>query len=122
MHVAIDKFRDLKDNHLYVKGDLYPYKKKKIDQERLEELIGSDNKLNKPLIKEVNITELTDSQLIEYAVIEGIDLKSYILDVINTTDLERLKKKAKKLKIDFNDDTTLEELTSLIVEKESSEE
>lgn len=122
MYVVINKFKDLKDNHLYEKDSIYPYKKKKVDQERLDELMGSDNKLKKSLIKEANIGDLTDSQLIEYATIEGIDLRSYILNVVNTTELEKLKKKAKKLKIEFNDDITLEELTSLIVEKESSEE
>ena len=122
MYVVINKFKDLKDNHLYEKDAIYPYKKKKVDQERLDELMGSDNKLKKSLIKEANIGDLTDSQLIEYATIEGIDLRSYILNVVNTTELEKLKKKAKKLKIDFNDDITLEELTSLIAEKESSEE
>lgn len=122
MYVVINKFKDLKDNHLYEKDAIYPYKKKKVDQERLDELMGSNNKLKKSLIKEASIDELTDSQLIEYATIEGIDLRSYILDVVNTTELEKLKKKAKKLKIDFNDDITLEELTSLIAEKESSEE
>lgn len=122
MYVVINKFKDLKDNHLYEKDAIYPYKKKKVDQERLDELMGSNNKLKKSLIKEASIDELTDSQLIEYATIEGIDLRSYILDVVNTTELEKLKKKAKKLKIEFNDDITLEELTSLIVEKESSEE
>lgn len=122
MYVVINKFKDLKDNHLYEKDAIYPYKKKKVDQERLDELMGSDNKLKKSLIKEANIDDLTDSQLIEYATIEEIDLRSYILDAVNTTELEKLKKKAKKLKIDFNDDVTLEELTSLIAEKESSEE
>lgn len=130
MYIVTSNFKDLKDkNHEYKKGDIYPHKKKEVKQERLDELMSSNNKLNKQLIKEVSVEELTDNQLVEYALIEGIDLRTIILDIMNSKDdsitddeLEQLKKKAKKLKLKFDDNVTKEELTSLIADKESSNE
>jgi hypothetical protein len=51
---VIKPFRDLKDDSQnYRKGDTYPVKGK-VDQERLEELSGSDNAAGYPLIKKVD--------------------------------------------------------------------
>lgn len=130
MYIVTSNFKDLKDkNHEYKKGDIYPHEKKEVKQERLDELMSSNNKLNKQLVKEVSVEELTDNQLVEYALIEGIDLRTIILDIMNSKDdsitddeLEQLKKKAKKLKLKFDDNVTKEELTSLIADKESSNE
>ena len=61
---------------------------------------------------------MNENQLIEYAKIEGVDLKKLILDKFqNTTDskeFEKLIKVAKKKKLEVPEDITLEELKELI--------
>ena len=39
--------------HEYKAGDVFPREGKKVDEERLKELAGKDNKRGVPLIKEV---------------------------------------------------------------------
>lgn len=53
---AIVDFTDLKDDKkVYKKGDIFPKPaNKKIDEERIGELLSHDNKLGKPIIKEVD--------------------------------------------------------------------
>ncbi|MET1176926.1 hypothetical protein ABG775_02930 [Peribacillus simplex] len=48
-------FKDLQDkSKIYRKGDLFPKPgNKKVEEERLEELLSSDNKMGKPVIKEI---------------------------------------------------------------------
>lgn len=60
-YVVIHPFRDLQDKlktqpdgRLYVVGDVFPATKRKVDQERLDELASSENLQKKPLIKKVN--------------------------------------------------------------------
>jgi hypothetical protein len=52
---VIQDFKDLEDkNKVYFKGDRYPYPaNRKIEDERLEELMSSKNKQGRPVIKEV---------------------------------------------------------------------
>ncbi|MFJ7756323.1 hypothetical protein ACQKGI_19970 [Peribacillus muralis] len=52
---VIEDFKDLQDkNKLYFKGDRFPRPaNKKVETERLEELLSSKNKLKKPVIKEI---------------------------------------------------------------------
>lgn len=51
---VIKDFKDLQDNnHIYRAGDKYP-RKGKSKAERIEELSTSNNKLNTPLIEEVD--------------------------------------------------------------------
>lgn len=56
-YVAIDDFKDLQDgNKVYFKGDSYPKPaNKNIPEERLEELLSSDNKRGRAVIKEVEV-------------------------------------------------------------------
>lgn len=119
MYIVIKGFTDLQDdNHSYDLGRIYPYEKKDVSSERVEELISNKNKLKEPLIKEVTLEEMNDDQLIEYAKIEGLDLKKIILDKFqNTTDseeFEKLIKVAKRKKLEVPEDITLEELRELI--------
>lgn len=119
MYIVIKGFTDLQDdNHSYDLGRIYPYEKKDVSSERVEELISDKNKLKEPLIKEVTLEEMNDDQLIEYAKIEGLDLKKIILDKFqNTTDseeFEKLIKVAKRKKLEVPEDITLEELRELI--------
>ncbi|WP_350300596.1 hypothetical protein [Peribacillus frigoritolerans] len=48
-------FKDLQDKgKIYRKGDSFPKPgNKKVEEERLEELLSSDNKMGKPVIKEI---------------------------------------------------------------------
>lgn len=52
--VLVD-FKDLQDgNKIYRKGDVYPRPaNKKVGNDRLNELLSSDNNFGKPIIKEV---------------------------------------------------------------------
>jgi hypothetical protein len=52
---VIEDFKDLQDkNKLYFKGDRFPRPaNKKVEAERLEEFMSSENKLKKPVIKEI---------------------------------------------------------------------
>ncbi|CAN7410550.1 hypothetical protein LJR015_004015 [Peribacillus frigoritolerans] len=52
---AVEDFKDLQDkDKIYRKGDSFPKPgNKKVEEERLEELLSSDNKMGKPVIKEI---------------------------------------------------------------------
>lgn len=51
---VIERFKDLQDkNRVYEIGDKFPATKRKVSEERLEELSGDSNKLGKPVIEEV---------------------------------------------------------------------
>lgn len=51
---VIKQFRDLKDdNHVYNVGNKYPRNSKKADEARVKELIGKDNAVKEPVIKEI---------------------------------------------------------------------
>lgn len=54
MFIVINAFLDLKDNeHLYEVGDAYPREGIEPSEERIKELLGSDNLHGQPLIKAV---------------------------------------------------------------------
>lgn len=52
---AIVDFKDLQDNgKIYKAGDTYPKPaNKKVEDDRIEELLSSENKMGKPVIKEI---------------------------------------------------------------------
>lgn len=56
---AIAKFQDGEDGgKLYEKGDRYPFPaNKRINKDRIKELMSDDNKLGYPVIKEVEEVE-----------------------------------------------------------------
>lgn len=53
-YVAIHDFKDLEDNGtVYLKGDIYPRRANtKVDDKRIQELMSTENKIGKQLIKE----------------------------------------------------------------------
>lgn len=53
-YVVIRDFKDLQDNNtVYIAGDIYPRRAESDpDDERIQELLSSNNKIGKPLIKE----------------------------------------------------------------------
>nr|DAH91299.1 MAG TPA: hypothetical protein [Caudoviricetes sp.] len=54
MFIVINAFLDLKDNeHLYEVGDAYPREGIEPSEERIKELLGSDNLQGQPVIKAV---------------------------------------------------------------------
>ena len=55
MYTVLQKFADLQDRerHVYNVGDEFPHDGRTIDQSRIEELMGSGNKLGAPVIEEV---------------------------------------------------------------------
>lgn len=53
MYRVIHFFTDLTDNaHPYNVGDIFPRKGVQVDEDRLKELAGSDNRQGRPLIAE----------------------------------------------------------------------
>lgn len=51
-YIVLKDFKDLQDsNHIYRAGDKFP-RKGRAKKERIEELLGSDNKRGEPLIVE----------------------------------------------------------------------
>lgn len=51
-YIVIKRFVDLQDdNHQYIKGAKFPRGNKKVSQERLDELLGSNNRQGTPLIE-----------------------------------------------------------------------
>lgn len=56
-YVVIKDFKDLQDNnHIYRVGDKYPWKGRP-KKERIEELLGNENRIGEPLIAEVDEEE-----------------------------------------------------------------
>jgi len=56
-YVVIKDFKDLQDNnHIYRVGDKYP-RKGRPKKERIEELLGNENRIGEPLIVEVDEEE-----------------------------------------------------------------
>ena len=59
MYRVIYKFKDLQDNdHIYEVGDKFPRKGLVVDDARIAELAGSENKLGAPLIEEVKAVKV----------------------------------------------------------------
>lgn len=55
MYRVLTSFTDLQDcNHIYDKGDIYPRDGYAPTGERVAELLGSENRLKIPLIKEIH--------------------------------------------------------------------
>lgn len=126
-YIVDEEFKDLENNIIYNKNDFFPKEKPKepIVEERYSSLSSKNNKLGKVLIHEVALNELTEEQLITYAHINDIDISILIKDEIisreeNNKGLEDLRKRAKKLKINFSDEVTMEELRIKIEETEKN--
>jgi len=48
---AIETFKDI-DGHIYTKGSNYPAEGKKAKNERIHQLLTSENRMNRPFIEE----------------------------------------------------------------------
>lgn len=58
---VINNFKDLEDNnHLYLKGDIYPREGLEPSNKRIKELSTEKNKIGKKLIQKVEDTEETE--------------------------------------------------------------
>ena len=61
MYKVICPFTDLQDNrHVYLCGDVYPREGLQPSNKRISELLGADNRLNKPLIVDTDAESKTD--------------------------------------------------------------
>lgn len=56
MYKVVEKFRDLTDNHVYKKDDVFPFDGREIDENRIKELSTKKNKIGKVLIAKVEET------------------------------------------------------------------
>lgn len=119
MYIVLKDFTDLQDkNTLYCKDDFYPSLGKTVSLERIEELSSSDNKRGEALIKKVELAELNIEQLCKYAVYNKVEVKEVILSKIEEEqklcELIELRNKAKKYKIKYTEETTLDDLKKFI--------
>jgi hypothetical protein len=58
MYKVVKHFTDLQDdNHAYNTGDTFPRKGFKVDEKRIQELLGNDNKQGTSLIKRAKNTK-----------------------------------------------------------------
>ena len=53
MYRVIKPFTDLKNQHQYCVGDVYPYNGGVVDADRVAELASGKNKMGVPLIEEI---------------------------------------------------------------------
>lgn len=53
MYRVIKPFTDLKSQHQYSIGDIYPYNGVMVDADRVDELASGKNKMGVPLIEEI---------------------------------------------------------------------
>lgn len=79
--IVRENFKDKKTKIDYKKDDLY--NSEESDSKRIEELSSNKNDMKRILIEEKDLTELTVSQLVQYAEIKNIDIKTSILNGIS---------------------------------------
>lgn len=68
MYKVIKHFIDLHDNdHSYNEGDIFPREGVDVSEERIKELVGSDNKQHTPLIElvEEDLDNTADADTVE---------------------------------------------------------
>lgn len=66
MFKVIRTFADLQDGgHVYHEGDTFPRDGFEVSEERKKELLGSDNKIGKPLIEEEKMPTVDDKPVEE---------------------------------------------------------
>ena len=82
--VIFDIFRDLKTNHVYTKGDTYPFDDTTVSDKRIKELSSTDNLIGHELIRPKKIDEYTLSELIALA-------KAHSLKVEDEAQLSEVK-------------------------------
>ena len=105
---VIHYFMDLQDfNHPYYEGDTFPRSGLKVSNERLNELVGSQNKQGKPLIEWIEIVE--DKNVCEERV--------YTKTEINRMPITDLKELASKNGIENAEELTGAELKKILIEK-----
>lgn len=75
MYKVIVRFADLTDkNYIYEVGDAYPRKGLEVSERRISELLGSDNKLHKPII-EKSIVEAPEASEEKSEVVKPVKKK-----------------------------------------------
>ena len=87
MFIVINAFLDLKDNeHLYEVGDAYPREGIEPSEERIKELLGSDNLQGQPMIKAVKTVPVDVKS--EEAAVEGEPSKEDAEETSDTPETE----------------------------------
>lgn len=115
MFKVIKDFTDLEDNnHLYSKGDIFPFEKKEIKAERIDELTSKKNKRKTVLIKLAELKDFEVDALFKYAK-ACIDVKSLLIEALNDEkNIEELKQKATEMGINYDENISVQELQKLI--------
>ena len=131
--VIYEEFRDLEDQneHVYSKGDEFPYDKREISENRLEELSTNNNKIGVVLIELIenksednDLSKKKSLELKEIANGLGVSFEPTVLkaDLIELIKLEyekiakfeEIRKIAINLGIDLSENLTIEEIEKLI--------
>lgn len=122
MYIVKENFKDETNNHIYKKDDIFPFEESVITDERINELSTIKNKIGKILIEESDYKNLTENQLIAYSKLLNIDISNLIVSKIvemeDSKKLEELKKTAINMKVEFDENVSIEELEKLISKKE----
>lgn len=118
--VVCDIFKDLEENHIYKKGEDFPYNDLEIREERINELSTINNKMGIVLIAEKELEDYLYDELIEIANSEKINMdnietKEELIKKINKERNAKFKviEKLKEKKIEFDENSSLEELKKL---------
>lgn len=115
--VITDIFKDAESNHIYVKGNDFPFDDSVITDERLVSLSSKNNKIGKVLIKEKKFNDFSFEDLKEIATIENINidieetietLRDKIIE--NNKSKTRVRKELAKKDIPFDETDTLIQL------------
>ena len=118
--VACDIFKDLEEDHIYKKGEDFPYDDKEIKEERINALSTINNKMGIILIAEKEIEDYSLEELKEIAEserinIDGLDDEAVIVKKIKNERVgkEKIIAKLKEKEIEFDENSSLEELRKL---------
>lgn len=118
--VACDIFKDLDDGHIYEKGKDFPYDNREIPEERINMLTSVNNKMGVVLVVEKELEDYFFEELLEIAGsekinTENIKTKDELIKIISKERKARIKiiEKLKEKEIEFDENSSLEELRNL---------
>lgn len=119
--VICDIFKDLEENHIYKKGEDFPYNDVEISEERINSLATTNNKIGAVLITEKELSDYSYEKLIEIAEsekisVDNIETKEELIERITKERKAKngIIKKLKEKEIEFDENSSLEELKTII--------
>lgn len=118
--VVFDIFKDLEENHIYKKGEDFPFDDKVIEEDRINSLSTTNNKMGVVLIAEKQLEDYLFDELLEIAEsekinVENIETSSELIKRITKERIAKNKliKQLKEKEMKFDENSSLEELRKL---------